>query len=91
MEENRTIVRDECMVEARMPCLHGLHLRSSVNLVKLAQGFSSEVRLRRGRCEADAKSILNVLAMGRRPGTLAESVLQAAARATVPVLTEREV
>lgn len=39
---------------ARMPCLHGLHLRSSVNLVKLAQGFSSEVRLRRGRCEADA-------------------------------------
>ncbi len=30
---------------AQMPCLHGLHLRSSANLGKLAQGFSSEVRL----------------------------------------------
>lgn len=49
---------------AQMPCLHGLHLRSSVNLVKLAQAFSSEIRLRRGRCEADAKGILGVLAMG---------------------------
>lgn len=64
MEECGTITQGECVMEARMPCLHGLHLRSSANLVRLAQRFASEISIQRGRCQGDAKSVLNVLALG---------------------------
>lgn len=53
-----------CKTEAQMPCFHGLHMRNASGLVQLARGFSSKVQLKRGRLEADAKSILNVLILG---------------------------
>lgn len=64
MGEDRTMVGEECVVEARMPCLHGLHVRSSTNLVRLAQRFASDISIQRGKCRGDAKSVLNVLALG---------------------------
>lgn len=46
----------------------GLHLRPASGLVRLAQRFSSEIRLRMGNTFADARSILGVVLLGASMG-----------------------
>lgn len=41
----------------------GLHLRAAAVLVKTASGFESDVRVRKGSVEVDAKSIMGVLGL----------------------------
>lgn len=47
----------------------GLHARPAELLVRLAMQFSSEIEVILGDHRVDAKSILNVLTLGARPGT----------------------
>lgn len=42
---------------------YGLHARPAANLAKTAQNFNSEIRLISGEHSADAKSILDILAL----------------------------
>ncbi|HEY6399374.1 MAG TPA: HPr family phosphocarrier protein [Solirubrobacteraceae bacterium] len=46
-----------------------LHARPAANFVRAAMGFSSKVWLAVGEREADAKSLLSILALGARGGT----------------------
>ncbi|MFZ1946180.1 MAG: HPr family phosphocarrier protein [bacterium] len=41
----------------------GLHLRAAALLVQTASGFKSDVRVRKGDIEVDAKSIMGVLGL----------------------------
>ncbi|MBK9153154.1 MAG: HPr family phosphocarrier protein [Chloracidobacterium sp.] len=52
----------------------GLHARAAGQLVRVAKGFKSRIRLVRcdGRAEADAKSMLSVLALAAAFDTLLE-------------------
>jgi len=54
--------------------LLGLHARAAGQLVRLSKGFKSRIRMIRcdGRAEADAKSMLSVLALAAAVGTLLE-------------------
>lgn len=47
----------------------GLHARAAAKLVRLASGFESEIRLRRGGREADAKSIMALMMLAAAHGT----------------------
>lgn len=62
MERNKAI--GCCQAEAQMPCFHGLHIRSTANLVRLARSFSSEVYVERGSQAANAKNPLGMLVLG---------------------------
>lgn len=54
----------------------GLHARPASRFVSTARRFSSDVRLgRKGECEVNAKSIVNVLGLGLAQGE--EAVLSA--------------
>lgn len=53
----------------------GLHARAAAKLVNTASGFRSDVRLRRGKKEANAKSIMGVMMLAASKGT--EMVLEA--------------
>jgi phosphotransferase system HPr (HPr) family protein len=61
------------MVELRVAVRNklGLHARAAAKLVRIANGFQSELRLERldGSASADAKSILNVLMLAASGGT----------------------
>ncbi|HMF58041.1 MAG TPA: HPr family phosphocarrier protein [Pyrinomonadaceae bacterium] len=61
------------MIEERVRITNrlGLHARAAAQLVRLASGFSSAVRLERvdGSASADAKSILSVLMLAAARGT----------------------
>jgi phosphotransferase system HPr (HPr) family protein len=61
------------MVEERATVMNrlGLHARAAAQLVRLASGFKSAVRLDRadGSASADAKSILSVLMLAASRGT----------------------
>jgi phosphotransferase system HPr (HPr) family protein len=46
-----------------------LHARPAARFVRMAMGFESSVRIGAGEREADAKSLLAVLALGARRGT----------------------
>jgi phosphotransferase system HPr (HPr) family protein len=46
-----------------------LHARPAARFVRMAMGFSSSLRIASGEREADAKSLLAVLALGARRGT----------------------
>jgi phosphotransferase system HPr (HPr) family protein len=50
----------------------GLHLRPAAQLIRLARGFQSEIRLRVGGTIADARSILAILLLGAGLGTALE-------------------
>ena len=41
----------------------GLHLRAAASLVKTAAAYESDVRIRKGSVEVDAKSIMGVLGL----------------------------
>jgi phosphotransferase system HPr (HPr) family protein len=47
-----------------------LHARPAAQFVRTALGFSSRVEVCAGEREADAKSLLSVLALGAKSGTL---------------------
>ncbi len=47
----------------------GLHARPAAVFVKTAKGFKSRIVVVKGERKADAKSILNVLALGVGPGS----------------------
>ena len=47
----------------------GLHARAAAKLVRLASRFESEIVLRAGPQEADAKSIMSVLMLAGTEGT----------------------
>lgn len=47
----------------------GLHLRAAGILVQVATDFQSEITLRRGPTEANAKSIMSVLSLAAGKGT----------------------
>lgn len=46
----------------------GLHLRAAGALVQVASRFKSEIRIRRGATEANAKSIMSVLSLAAGKG-----------------------
>ena len=46
----------------------GLHTRPASNLVQLAKKFESEITLKKGEKEANAKSIIKVLKIGISQG-----------------------
>ncbi len=52
-----------------VPWDSGLHLRPAAQLIHLARGYQSEIRLRRGGKIADARSILGVLLLSAGLGT----------------------
>lgn len=47
---------------------NGLHARPAGDLVRTANGYKSKISLYKGKQSADAKSILNVMALAVREG-----------------------
>ncbi len=70
------------MIEERVRITNrlGLHARAAAQLVRLAGGFKSAVRLERmdGSASADAKSILSVLMLAAARGTELRAVAEGA-------------
>ena len=54
----------------------GLHLRAAGALVQLASRFDSDIVLRRGSTEANAKSIMSVLSLAAGKGVELELIAQ---------------
>lgn len=54
--------------EVRIHNQFGLHARPAAQLVKLAQQYEAEIRLKTANGEADAKSILDILSLAAGPG-----------------------
>jgi phosphotransferase system HPr (HPr) family protein len=52
-----------------LPADVDLHARPAAQFVRMAMGFESSVTIASGEREADAKSLLAVLALGARRGT----------------------
>lgn len=53
----------------------GLHARAASKFVKLASGFQSEIRLRKGEREANGKSIMGVMMLAASCGTKLELLI----------------
>ena len=53
----------------RLPDEVDLHARPAADFVRAAMGFSASLRVAAGEREADAKSLLSVLALGAKGGT----------------------
>jgi phosphocarrier protein HPr len=47
----------------------GLHARAAAKLVHMAARFKSDIKVRKGSEEVDAKSILGILLLAAGPGT----------------------
>ena len=54
---------------ATLPPDVDLHARPAAQFVRIALGFSSQIAVAAGDREADAKSLLSVLALGAKAGT----------------------
>lgn len=54
----------------------GLHARPAAQFAKAAAAFASDVRLRKGDSEANAKSLLSILALGVESGDMIELVAE---------------
>ena len=54
----------------------GLHARPAAQFAKAAASFNADVRIRRGGDEANAKSLLSVLALGISSGDSFELVTE---------------
>ncbi len=52
----------------------GIHARPAGELVKLAKGFDSEIKLRKGDKDGDAKRIFSVMGMAIKQGQEIEVV-----------------
>jgi phosphotransferase system HPr (HPr) family protein len=55
--------------EVRLPADVDLHARPAARFVRMAMGFKCSIVVGTGEREADAKSLLAVLALGARRGT----------------------
>ena len=55
--------------QVNLPDNVDLHARPAANFVRTAMRFTAKVLVRAGDKEADAKSLLSVLALGARRGT----------------------
>lgn len=55
--------------EVRLPEHVDLHARPAASFVRAAMQFGARIRIASGDREADAKSLLSVLALGARRGT----------------------
>lgn len=53
----------------------GLHARAASKFVKLASGYQSDIRLRKGEREANGKSIMGVMMLAASCGTRLELVI----------------
>jgi phosphotransferase system HPr (HPr) family protein len=53
----------------KLPTGVDLHARPAADFVRTAMGFSSDVTVIAGEREADAKSLLGILALGAKRGT----------------------
>jgi phosphotransferase system HPr (HPr) family protein len=56
-------------VVVTLPADVDLHARPAADFVRAAMGFVADVRVAAGEREADAKSLLSVLALGAKGGT----------------------
>jgi phosphotransferase system HPr (HPr) family protein len=56
-------------LEVTLPSGVDLHARPAANFVRAAMRFSAQVQVVSGEREADAKSLLSVLALGAKRGT----------------------
>jgi phosphotransferase system HPr (HPr) family protein len=56
-------------VVVTLPAGVDLHARPAADFVRTAMGFSASVRVAAGEREADAKSLLSVLALGAKAGS----------------------
>jgi phosphotransferase system HPr (HPr) family protein len=56
-------------VEVTLPADVDLHARPAATFVRAAMGFSARVHLISAEREADAKSLLSILALGAKRGT----------------------
>jgi phosphotransferase system HPr (HPr) family protein len=52
-----------------LPATVDLHARPAADFVRAAMGFSASITVAAGDREADAKSLLSVLALGAKAGT----------------------
>lgn len=50
----------------------GLHARAAAKLVSLASGFASEITIKRGEQEVNAKSIMGVMMLAASKGAVIE-------------------
>lgn len=58
MQEIHYIITDPC----------GLHARPAGELVRLVQGYQSQVRMLRGERSCDVKNVLSLMGLGVRQG-----------------------
>jgi phosphotransferase system HPr (HPr) family protein len=56
-------------VSVTLPADVDLHARPAADFVRTAMGFAASIRVAAGDREADAKSLLSVLALGAKGGT----------------------
>ena len=56
-------------VVVSLPAGVDLHARPAADFVRTAMGFKASLRVATGEREADAKSLLSVLALGAKAGT----------------------
>jgi phosphocarrier protein HPr len=57
-------------LELRLPAEVALHARPAADFVRTAMGFDADITVAVNGREANAKSLLSVLALGAEPGTL---------------------
>lgn len=50
-------------------CKQGLHARPAAIFVQIANGYKSEINVKKGRQTSDAKSIMGVLSLGASKGS----------------------
>ena len=62
-------MQTSCEVLVDLPADVDLHARPAATFVKAAMGFTSSVTVASGDREADAKSLLAILALGAKRGT----------------------
>ena len=50
----------------------GIHARPAGELVKVAKGFTSEIKMGKGAVKADAKKIFGIMGLGAKQGDTVE-------------------
>ena len=53
-----------CQTWITLPCRLGLHMRAACRFFQFVRRFQSEIKIKKGKFAADAKSILGLLALG---------------------------
>jgi phosphotransferase system HPr (HPr) family protein len=53
-----------------LPATVDLHARPAATFVRTAMGFGADIRVASGERQADAKSLLSILALGAKRGTV---------------------